>query len=193
MSPARKGPRFAPFDAARADQLLAYVQAGAFPQIAALACGIRRETFEAWVERGRRPKGHRALRQFVARLDAAAATARLLAEVAVHADDPKYWLKFGPGRDRPGEPGWAREVKPFLEDRSTTVNVLANPLISDLLTVILAALAPFPEARVAAAAAINRLAVDTKPPPKLVAALPAATAATPPRPDQPPPGPLDLS
>jgi hypothetical protein len=162
--------RTPPFDAVRANELLDYVQAGAYAQVAAESAGISRDTLEAWLNRGRKKNAPRPLRAFVARFEAAAAKARLLAETAVFQNDPRFWLKFGPGKDKPGVPGWSGEVKPLIETNNTTVNVLANPVIADLLTVILAALEAFPEARIAAAAAINSLAVDRpKLPPKLVA------------------------
>lgn len=159
--------RCPPYRAARANELLDYLQAGAYPHIAAEAAGISQATLEAWLHAGHRARAKKVFRDFTARYEAACAMARLVAEIAVHDTDPKYWLKFGPGKDRPGRPGWSREVKPFIEDKSsTTVNILANPLINDLLTVILQALAPYPDARVAAAEAINSLAVAHRPQPK---------------------------
>ena len=36
----------------------------------------------------------------------ARAQARVAAETEVRRDNPLAWLRYGPGRDRAGEPGW---------------------------------------------------------------------------------------
>ena len=36
----------------------------------------------------------------------ARAQSRVAAEAEVRRDNPLAWLRFGPGRQRPGEPGW---------------------------------------------------------------------------------------
>jgi hypothetical protein len=69
------------------------------------------------MERGRAGRGR--FRQFRQSVLAARAQTRVLAEVEVRRDDPLSWLLVGPGRERPGEPGWSRSV---------TVNVLSGPV-----------------------------------------------------------------
>ena len=39
-------------------------------------------------------------------LPIARAQARAAAEIEVRRDNPAFWLRVGPGRSRPGAPGW---------------------------------------------------------------------------------------
>ncbi len=81
----------------------------------------------------------------------ASAQARVTAELACFQDDPKTWLTKGPGRETAETPGWSGVVRPVValtDNRS--VNLLTDPTSSALLTMLLAALAPYPDARRAA-------------------------------------------
>jgi hypothetical protein len=92
-------------------RICADIERGAFDYVAAEANGVGRDTFREWLARGegRDPKRPSSARfaAFAAAVREARSKARLRREVAVAADDPLAWLMKGPGRERPGEPGWA--------------------------------------------------------------------------------------
>jgi hypothetical protein len=88
----------------------------------------------------------------------AMAQARLSAEVNACKGEagPRFWLRFGPGRDAPGRPGWAAAG----QGQSTTVTVnqtgqTANVFEANGVQAILKALEPFPQAYEAAIAAFG--------------------------------------
>jgi len=85
--------------------IVAYARAGAFDWVAAEAAGISRATFYRWLQRGERsPYGPYGA--FAQDLRQARAQARVAAETEVRQARPFQWLRYGPGRDRPGAPGW---------------------------------------------------------------------------------------
>ncbi len=67
--------------------------------------------------------------------------------------DVRSWLKHGPGRDRPGRPGWAARVKPAPADRPA--DRLAAPEVAGLLAVLRTALAAYPDALAAVTRALE--------------------------------------
>lgn len=105
------------------DQLCRHLKAGAFDYAAARAVGISKTTFYRWLEQGQKEEteveaieaaggevGEPSLFwDFWDKVSQSAALARIDAERRVFADDPFKWLRYGPGRDRPGEPGWTDE------------------------------------------------------------------------------------
>lgn len=90
-------------------KIVAYVRAGAFDWVAAQAVGIDPTTFYNWMKWGRngRPK----YVQFFKDVSQARAEARVIAEAEVRKADPFKWLRYGPGREREGEPGWTDAVQ----------------------------------------------------------------------------------
>jgi hypothetical protein len=92
-----------------AQRIVSFIRAGAFDWVAAEANGIDRHTFWEWIRRGEnedeRPQTD-AYAKFAKQVREARAEARLSAEVEVKRGEPLSWLMKGPGRDRPGEPGW---------------------------------------------------------------------------------------
>jgi hypothetical protein len=143
-------------------QIADFVLAGAYQRVAAEAAGVPRAVFLRWLARGRWAGATGPCRDLADRVMQAAAQARLLAETKLFVKDPKTWLKSGPGKESPGNPGWSKEVAPIVPARGRTCNVLASPQWQALWTRILAVLADFPEARVALAAALQD---DTARPP----------------------------
>ena len=129
------------------EQICSYVRAGAFPQKAAEACGVSAAQRALWLKR----KG------FKKALQQAAAQARVAAELKVFQEDEKTWLKSGPGKDTPSEPGWTAVVKPRITEVNQQVNVLLHPQLQDLFAALLQLLVPFPEAR---NSAVQALAAD---------------------------------
>jgi hypothetical protein len=89
--------------------IVARIRDGAYDYIAAQAGGIDPDTFYRWLsagEHGREP--YRTFREMVRQ---ARAEARAAAEIAVRQVNPLAWLRYGPGRERPGEPGWTDTAK----------------------------------------------------------------------------------
>ena len=86
------------------EQVTLAVAKGAYAHIAAEAGGIAPSTFFDWMRKGR--EGDSRFMEFSERVSEARAKARLRAEKLVFESDPKFWLRCGPGRERPGNPGW---------------------------------------------------------------------------------------
>ena len=143
------------------------MRAGADPAVAAEAAGVDADLFARWLKIGEGRRAPRAYRDLVGAIRTAAARARVAAELAVHADDPKIWLTRGPGKERPHSPGWSAVVKPLVTVDNRTVNLLADSTAAAMIEVMLAALAAHPEARKDVLAALNGEAPRRKPP-KLV-------------------------
>lgn len=92
-----------------------YISRGAFDHVAAAAVGINPSTFYDWLNKG--AAGNEPYAKFSKKVMEARSAARLDAENRVHQKEPFNWLRYGPGRERPGEPGWTNE---------TTLNVKAD-------------------------------------------------------------------
>jgi hypothetical protein len=90
-------------------KMLYFIRAGAYDYQVAQAIGIAPETFARWMSRGQESRKG-LFRQFYQDIIAARSQCRILAEVQVRHDDPKYWLSHGPGKTRPGMPGWTDQV-----------------------------------------------------------------------------------
>ena len=82
-------------------QVVAFIRAGAYDWVAAEAAGIGRSTFYRWLQRGERD-GRSPYRPFAHDVRQARAQARVAAETEVRRDQPLAWLRYGPGRERPG-------------------------------------------------------------------------------------------
>lgn len=95
-------------------QILSYLRAGGFPQIAAEAAGVPKEVFADWLRRGEAPRGARRYRAFARSVRQAQAQARLTAEIAVLREKPLDWLRSGPGKQRVDSPGWTAPVRAAL-------------------------------------------------------------------------------
>lgn len=134
-------------------QILGYIRAGGFPQVAAEAAGVPREVFADWLAQGRRAGARAPYRAFAWNVIQAIAQARLKAEIAVRDKDARFWLRYGPGREMPGAPGWTGPAKPSTAPAGE-INALAHPEWGRLWRLMLAALEPFPQARAAVAEAL---------------------------------------
>jgi len=134
--------------------IVAAIRAGAFDGVAAEANGINRETFRVWIRKGERDK-RKPYSGFSDDVRAARAQARLSAEIEVRRDQPFQWLRYGPGRERDGEAGWTEssEIK-----HSGSVGVMYSQEWTVISVAIEAALENFPEAKLAVAEAMKRLA-----------------------------------
>ncbi len=81
------------------------IGSGSFDYIAAEAAGITARSFRNWMERGEQATSGK-YHDFYLAVMQARAQARKSAESRVWATDPFKWLRFGPGREKAGRPGW---------------------------------------------------------------------------------------
>jgi hypothetical protein len=138
-----------------AKDILSYIRAGAFPQVAAEAAGVASALFQRWIDAGERKRAREPYRTFARDVRTALATARILQEHAVYEKDAKYWLAHGPGKEMPGNPGWTGEVRPVSLESALARSGPARSEWETILTVIRRTLAAFPEAQLAVAEALN--------------------------------------
>lgn len=125
------------------EKIVAYIRAGAFDWVAARAAGIAQSTFYLWMK-GDTPR--RA--QFRDAVEEARAQARLAAEVEVRKRNPEFWLSRGPGRERPGQPGWGEKTTheivghdggPIKSETIAKAQPVAPDQLADVLAVLTAA------------------------------------------------------
>jgi len=132
--------------------MVAFVRAGAYPEVAARAAGEPACRLVKWLRPGRRVPPH--LRAFVETLDQAAAQARATAEFALFSKNPVHWLRYGPGKETSRRPGWSTAPRPD-PARDADPSLLDAPAGRALILQILEALEAFPEARAAVAAVLQ--------------------------------------
>jgi hypothetical protein len=93
----------------RQQTIVSFIRAGMWDYIAAEASGIDYDTFYEWVRRGEgldeRPE-EAIYAEFAKAVRQARAEARGSSEIEVKRTDPLAYLTKGPGRERPGRPGW---------------------------------------------------------------------------------------
>ena len=105
--------------------IVAYIRSGAFDWIAAQAAGISPRTFRSWMKQGEDEKSG-SYREFHEAVAGARAEARVTAEVEVRKQNPLAWLRYGPGRERPGQPGWT-ESQIITGDPDAPIAIIAGP------------------------------------------------------------------
>ena len=133
--------------------ILSWIRAGGYPHVAAVAAGVPESLWRQWQERGKRRNPYK---RFFAKISQAHATARLKAETAMLDEDPRFWLKHGPGREGPGNPGWANMVSPMPPQTSETSNVFLSGEFLQFMATLRSALAPYPEALMALSNALEQ-------------------------------------
>jgi len=157
--PARLDDLIGPGGETREWLILASIRAGGYPHVAAAAYGVPAEVFTRWLRRGRRRKARVKYRRLWLLVSEAAGRARLKAEMGVYEADIRFWLRHGPGKETRQLAGWSAPPRAILEaDGHGEMDALSAPLLQALTAALMQALEPFPEARVAAADAISRLA-----------------------------------
>src|SRR5437868_11753050 len=92
------------------ERVLQFIRAGGYGWVAAEAAGVPRAAFDRWLARGARG-GRQPHRRFYRNVTQALAQARMAAEAKVREQDPRFWLKHGPGRERSGHPGWSNPAR----------------------------------------------------------------------------------
>ena len=91
---------------------------------------------ERWLKRGRKKNASEPYRSFARNVDQALGQARLRAEMAAYKDDPKNWLKHGPGKERPGKPGWSALAKSTAGSENKTIALFSNPELLQLIAML---------------------------------------------------------
>lgn len=86
------------------DAIAERIRQGTFPYIAAQSVGVARSTFYDWMGRGE--SGRTPFSELLDKVREASAAARHDAEARVFQEKPLEWLRLGPGRSKPNEPGW---------------------------------------------------------------------------------------
>jgi hypothetical protein len=133
------------------EMILSSVRAGGHDHVAAEAAGVPREVYFTWLEEACKPRAPRRLRQLLVEVRKAQAMARLRAEIELRNNNPRSWLLNGPGRERPGLPGWSQAVDPRVLEAVATLQLADSPIWRR----IVQALEAFPEAKIAVAEALK--------------------------------------
>jgi len=137
-------------------EITAYIRAGGFPHVAAEAAGIAKPVFDSWITKGTKQGAREPFRTFVARINQAKAQARLAAETSAHKEDPKFWLRAGPGREAPQSPGWTAVMRPLLTNQNAaTVNLFSSPEFLQFMAMLRTVLAGYPDALAAVSDAMS--------------------------------------
>ena len=113
-------------------EMLAFVQAGGLPEIAASAAGVEERRFHFWKVQWKKSGCSKRIRQLFQKLQQAHGQAVLRAQITAFNEKPLDWLK-NTGKQK-GEPTPADDTP-----------------LNTMLPVILKTLEPFPEARQALA------------------------------------------
>lgn len=137
---------------AKQDEICKSIREGAYPAVAAAAAGIPIWLWEKWHEWKHRKR----YAEFWEAVHQAEAQARMKAEIAAADNDPKFWLKSGPGKETPLKAGWTSVVRPQLTHNTQTINLFTSPDFLRFMAMIRQALAPYPQALAALAMAIDK-------------------------------------
>lgn len=155
------------------NQILASIRMGGYPHVAAAAWGVPEWLWDQWMQWGAKRNPRQPYKNFHQKVEQAKAQARLKAEMAAMENDPRFWLKNGPGKERPDSPGWAAMVRPILTSSSQTINLFTSPDFIQFMQTLRQVLAPYPEALKALAEATEKQASQPAlPPPKEVIECP---------------------
>src|SRR4051794_32607508 len=123
--------------------IVQFIRAGGYDWVAAEAAGVPQRLFERWLRLGERTR-RRPYQAFYHEVFKAPAEARLTAELGALKQDPRFWLRHGPGREQPDRPGWTNAARPGLLSRGT--DPFASPEGNRLLGELYRRLAGLPEA-----------------------------------------------
>jgi hypothetical protein len=144
-----------PYNAAAAEALLLYIRAGAYEDVAAEAAGVPRAVYRHWLARGEGQEAEEPYRTFARRVQAAKAQTRVWAEIQMREKEVRNWLKCGPGKEAPGNPGWSKEAAPATPADGRG-DPLDSPEIDRVWAILDVALIPYPEMRLVVARALHR-------------------------------------
>src|SRR5262245_1528001 len=162
-------------------QICGFILSGTFPHVAAEAAGVPQKVFERWMKWGRAARPVPLYRDFYEAVCQAQAQARLVAENHAFTHATITWLKSGPGKETARAPGWTSPVRP--RPLPEVPRQMSVDRLQTLITVLLTALKPFPEARAAAADALDAYDWGKEPMgeplPELAPPAPATAASLP--------------
>ncbi len=144
------------------EKIVAFIRAGGFAHIAAEAAGLPREVFARWMERGESADAPASYRNFARAIREAEAQARLQAELNVRSDKPLDWLKSGPGKTSPDNPGWGTTGKAGGAATDKTERAQVWSEMMHLFGRCAEQLAAYPDARAALSAWLAALPTDEK-------------------------------
>jgi hypothetical protein len=136
-------------------QILASIRSGGYPHIAAAAWGVTEAMWEKWRRWATGKRTKREYKDFFGQVEQAQGQARLRAEIQALGEDPRTWLKHGPGKELPNKPGWSALPRPALPKEEAVGDWLSSPVVLDLLTQLRSALAPYPDALAAVTKALK--------------------------------------
>jgi hypothetical protein len=135
------------------DTIVSRIRSGSFPHVAAASVGVPREVFDEWMKQGRAQRRGRR-RQFWLQVCQAQAEIRARMEIEVK-QDPKFWLRFGPGKQGGSVHGWGPVGK--RRPRKPRQETDWQPALFALLGEIARKLQPMPDARQVILDAIDRI------------------------------------
>lgn len=104
-------------------QITKHIKDGAFDYVACEAVGISQSSFYLWLQQAEEPTADEILLEFSESIATARAHARQDAERRVFLEKPDVWLLRGPGRERPGRPGWATESTMNVNQNDTVIKL----------------------------------------------------------------------
>ncbi len=145
------------FDPVLAEQMLAFIRSGGYPQVAAEAAGISRRILKRWLTWGDKKNAREPYRGFARDFRQAVAHARLRAELVAYEKDPKFWLSHGPGKETPEYPGWTTEARAGTDQSDSDDGALLSEEWGRIYRAIRNALQGFPEANAAVAEAVKQM------------------------------------
>jgi hypothetical protein len=144
------------------ESICARIKAGAFERVAVESLGVSWACYQGWMQFAADPHSGTVYKMLADAVMQARAQARFMAEMEIHEKDRKVWLLQGPGREANAEDGWGKPAKtPASADAAE-----ARAPFWRLCEQLLIALAPFPEARAAAAEVIKRLDLESSTAPR---------------------------
>jgi hypothetical protein len=124
--------------------ICAFIRSGAFLHDAFRAAGVPDRAWHEWMDpkhtRGKFFKLQNAIRT-------AQSHAKLFAASEVKQKDPFKWLANGPGRDAPGEPGWAAMAPPADTGEGKTIDPMQIPEFAQFVHNVRVVMAAYPDAR----------------------------------------------
>ena len=121
-----------------------FVRAGGFPAVASEAAGIPAFVFDEWLRLAERRSKNPLYRMLRESVRTAAAEARLSAEITLFKNKPETWLRYGPGKETPTQPGWSQAAKPVPRDNGPP-NAAESPEYRNLVRATMQVLTPHPE------------------------------------------------
>jgi hypothetical protein len=133
------------------EAICARIKAGAYEWVAVESLGVPWGVYQSWLDKAKQSGRRTLCQRLAASVMQARAHARLRAEMEVREKDVKAWLLQGPGRETATREGWGPAAK--VADAQSADN---RTRLSELCSLMLKALAPFPEARGAVVEMLGR-------------------------------------